>query len=124
MGSLTGSLRRQFQSRTTGASSRRCVACSKEPDTKCADVVSSRSWPKYGILGRVQAMSGQVPEEMEPVLEQERRPARSRSVELAREGRRAQKLDRYEQVIELHQQGVKAADIASRMRIGERTVHR
>jgi len=73
---------------------------------------------------QVQAMSGQVPEEMEPVLEQERRPARSRSVELAREGRRAQKLDRYEQVIELHQQGVKAADIASRMRIGERTVHR
>src|SRR5260370_37079614 len=69
-------------------------------------------------------MSGQVPEEMEAVLEQERRPARSRSVELAREGRRAQKLDRYEQVIELHQQGVKAADIAARMRIGERTVHR
>ena len=61
---------------------------------------------------------------MEPVLEQERRPARSCSVELAREGRRAQKLDRYEQVIELHQQGVKAADIASRIGLGERTVHR
>jgi transposase len=73
---------------------------------------------------QVQAMPEQAPEEMEPVLEQERRPVRSRSVELAREGRRAQKLDRYEQVIELHQQGVKAADIASRMRIGERTVHR
>src|SRR5258708_20579898 len=69
-------------------------------------------------------MSGQVPEEMEPVLEQERRPARSRSVELAREGRRAQKLDRYEEVVELHQQGVKAAEIASRVGIGERTVHR
>ncbi len=73
---------------------------------------------------QVQAMPEQAPEEMEPVLEQERRAARSRSVELAREGRRAQKLDRYEQVSELHQQGVKAADIASRMRIGERTVHR
>src|SRR5260370_21564179 len=73
---------------------------------------------------QVQAMPDEAPEEMEPVLEQVRRPARARSVELARAGRRAQKLDRYEQVIELHQQGVKAADIASRMRIGERTVHR
>src|SRR5260370_6709075 len=73
---------------------------------------------------QVQAMPEQAPEEMEPVLEQVRRPARSRSVELARAGRRAQKLDRYEQVIELHQQGVKAADIASRIGLGERTVHR
>jgi transposase len=60
----------------------------------------------------------------EPVLEEERRPARSISVKLAQEGRRAQKLDRYAQVVELHQQGVKAADIASRVGIGERTVHR
>jgi transposase len=58
------------------------------------------------------------------VLEEERRPARSPSVKLAQVGRRAQKLDRYEQVVELHQQGVKAADIASRVGIGERTVHR
>jgi transposase len=62
--------------------------------------------------------------ETEPVLEEERRPARSKSVKLAQEGRRAQKLDRYTQVIELHQQGVKAADIASRVGIGERTIYR
>lgn len=71
-----------------------------------------------------QATPEQASEEMEPVLEEERRPARSPSVKLAQEGRRAQKLDRYEQVVELHQQGVKAADIASRVGIGERTVHR
>ena len=53
--------------------------------------------------------------ETEPVLEEERHPARSRSVELAQEGQRAQKLDRYEQVVELHNKGLKAADIASRV---------
>ncbi len=73
---------------------------------------------------QTQATPEQEPEETEPVLEEERRPARSPSVKLAQEGRRAQKLDRYEQVVELHQQGVKAADIASRVGIGERTVHR
>ncbi len=73
---------------------------------------------------QTQATPGQEPEETEPVLEEERRPARSPSVKLAQEGRRAQKLDRYEQVVELHQQGVKAADMASRVGIGERTVHR
>jgi transposase len=73
---------------------------------------------------QTQATPEQEPEETEPVLEEERRPARSPSVKLAQEGRRAQKLDRYEQVVELHQKGVKAADIASRVGIGERTVHR
>ncbi|HEX4202822.1 MAG TPA: ISL3 family transposase [Ktedonobacteraceae bacterium] len=73
---------------------------------------------------QVQAIPGQEREETEPVPEEERRPARSRSVEVAQEGRRTQKLDRYTQVVELHHQGVKAADIASRVGIGERTVHR
>jgi Transposase and inactivated derivatives len=71
-----------------------------------------------------QAGPMQEPEATEPMLEEERHPARSMSVKLAQEGRRAQKLDRYEQVVELHQQGVKAADIASRVGIGERTVRR
>src|SRR6266568_3778855 len=73
---------------------------------------------------QIQATTEQEPEEMEPVLEEERRPALSHSFKLAQEGRRAQKLDLYEQMVELHQQGVKAADIASRVGIGERTVHR
>jgi transposase len=73
---------------------------------------------------QVQAGPEQEPEETEPVWEEERRPARSRSVQLAREGRRAQKLDRYTQVVELHQQGLRAADIASRVGISERTIHR
>jgi transposase len=77
---------------------------------------------RHGVQG--QAIPERVPEEREPVLKQALRPARSRSVEVAREGRRAQKLDRYEQMMELHQQGVKVADIASRMGIGERTLHR
>jgi transposase len=72
----------------------------------------------------VQATPEQAREEAEPVPEEERRPPRSRSVELAREGRRAQKLDRYTQVVELHHQGLRAADIAPRVGIGERTVHR
>jgi len=72
----------------------------------------------------VHVMPEQEREEMEPALEEKRRPPRSRSVQLAQQGRRAQKLDRYTQVLELHQQGVKAADIASRVGIGERTVHR
>jgi len=73
---------------------------------------------------QTQTTPEQEPAETEPVLEEERRPARSKSVKLAQVGRRAQKLDRYEQVVELHQHGVKAADIASRVGIGERTVHR
>jgi transposase len=73
---------------------------------------------------QVQTRPVQEQEEIEPMPEEERRPPRSRSVELAREGRRAQKLDRYAQVIELQHQGLRAADIASRVGIGERTVHR
>ncbi len=73
---------------------------------------------------QTQAGPMQEPEATEPMLEEERHPARSMSVKLAQEGRRAQKLDRYEQAVELHQQGVKAADIASRVGIGERTVRR
>ncbi len=72
----------------------------------------------------VQAMPEYEREEAEPVPDEGRRPARSRSVELAREGRRAQKLDRYTQVVALHQQGLRVAVIASRVGIGERTVHR
>jgi transposase len=72
----------------------------------------------------VQAPPEQEREETEPVPEAERRTPRSRSVELAREGRRAQKLDRYTQVVELQQQGLSAGAIASRVGIGERTVYR
>jgi transposase len=72
----------------------------------------------------IQAMPEPEREDREAVPEQERRPPRSRRVELAREGRRAQKLDRYAQVVELHHRGLRATDIASRMGIGERTVHR
>lgn len=50
----------------------------------------------------VQAVPEQEPGERELVPEEERRPARRRLVQLAREGRRAQKLDRYTQVVELH----------------------
>ncbi len=70
----------------------------------------------------VQAMPEQA--EAEPVPEEERHPVRSRSEEQARVARRAQKLDRYTQIIELHDQGLKAADIASRTGISGRTVHR
>src|SRR6266566_1058036 len=64
---------------------------------------------------QVQAMPE--PEEMEPEPEEDKRPARSRGEEQARFARRAQKLDRYEQVIELHDQGLTMADIASRIGI-------
>src|SRR5258706_1565025 len=52
----------------------------------------------------VQAEPSQEREEIEPVPEEERHSARSRSEEQARVARRAQKLDRYEQIIELHEQ--------------------
>jgi transposase len=68
-------------------------------------------------------MPEQKREETDPMPE-EKRPPRGRLVELAREGRRAQKLDRYVQVVELHRQGLRAAEIASRVGIGARTVHR
>src|SRR6266480_1951237 len=70
----------------------------------------------------VQAMPEQA--EAEPVPDEERHPVRSRSEEQARVARRAQKLDRYTQIIELHDQGLKAADIACRTGISGRTVHR
>jgi transposase len=63
-------------------------------------------------------------EDVFPIQEEERRPARSSSVELAHSARHAQKQDRYEQVIELHHQGMKAPDIAHRVGIGERTIYR
>jgi transposase len=72
----------------------------------------------------VQAMPERGREDTEPMLEEERRAPRSRSVEQAQFARRAQKQDRYAQVVELHHQGVKAAEIASRVGIGARTVHR
>lgn len=58
------------------------------------------------------------------MLEEERRPARSRREEQARLARRAQKLDRYEQVLELRNQGLPAADIGTRIGISGRTVRR
>ncbi len=64
------------------------------------------------------------PEETEAALESEQRPARSRREEQARLARRAQKLDRYEQVLELHDQGLTAAGIGSRVGISGRTVQR
>jgi transposase len=73
---------------------------------------------------QVQATPEHEREETEPALEQERLPARSRSEEQARIARRAQKLDRYKQVIELHDQGLRAAEIASRIGISGRTVQR
>src|SRR5712692_2014983 len=72
----------------------------------------------------VQAMPEQGREETEPVLEEEKRPARSRREEQARLARRAQKLDRYEQVLELRDQGLTAADIGSRIGVSGRTVQR
>src|SRR5258708_2156962 len=72
----------------------------------------------------VQTMPEQEREETEPVLEEEKRPARSRGEEQARLARRAQKLDRYEQVLELRDQGLTAADIGSRIGIAGRTVQR
>ncbi len=92
-----------------------------------ADSVSTllarcRAEIRRGLHG--QAEPSQEREETEPVLEEERYAPRSHSVVLAREGRRAQKLDRYTQVVDLHHQGLRAANIASRVGIGERTVHR
>jgi transposase len=62
--------------------------------------------------------------ETEPVLEEEKRPARSRHEEQARLARRAQKLDRYEQALELRDQGLTAAEIGSRIGVSGRTVQR
>lgn len=92
-----------------------------------ADSVSTllarcRAEIRHGL--HVQAMPEQERAEAEPLPDEGKRPARSRGVELARAGRRAQKLDRYTQVVDLHQQGLRAATIASRVGIGERTVHR
>ena len=71
-----------------------------------------------------ETMSEQKRAETEPRLEEEKRPARSRREEQARLARRAQKLDRYEQVLELRDQGLTAADIGSRIGISGRTVQR
>jgi transposase len=72
----------------------------------------------------MQAMPEQERAETEPVLEEEKRPARTRREEEARLARRAQKLDRYEQVLELRDQGLTAADVGSRIGISGRTVQR
>jgi transposase len=73
---------------------------------------------------QLQVIPEQEPAEREPVLEEEKHPARSRGEEQARLARRAQKLDRYQQVLELRDQGLTAADIGSRIGISGRTVQR
>src|SRR5262249_3557457 len=73
---------------------------------------------------QVQLTPEQEPEETIPELDEEKRPIRSRSEEQARLARRAQKLDQYEQAIELHNQGLTGVDIASRVGISGRTVQR
>jgi transposase len=72
----------------------------------------------------VQATPEQERDETEAVPQEERPTVRSRGDEQARVARRAQKLDRYTQVIELHNQGLTAIDIASRIGISGRTVQR
>jgi transposase len=62
--------------------------------------------------------------ETEAVLGEAKRPARSRREEQARLARRAQKLDRYAQVLELRDQGLTAAAIGSRIGVSGRTVQR
>ncbi len=71
-----------------------------------------------------QAQATREPAETDPVPQEEQRPARSRGEEQARLARRAQKLDRYEQVMELHDQGLRVTDIAARVGISGRTVQR
>jgi len=73
---------------------------------------------------QAQAMPEQELEETGPEPEEETRPVRSCGEEQARLARRAQKLDQYEQVIELDNQGLRAVDIASRVGISGRTVQR
>lgn len=51
-------------------------------------------------------------------------PARTHREEEARLARRAQKRDRYEQVLEMHEQGLSAEDIGPRIGISGRTVRR
>ena len=71
-----------------------------------------------------QTMPEQERVETEPMLEEEKRPARSRREEQARLARRDQKLDRYEQVLELRDQGLTTADIGARTGVSGRTVQR
>src|SRR5579864_3032098 len=52
------------------------------------------------------------------------RPKEPAHVQKARLARRAGRYARYQQVVELQDQGMKPKEIARRMRMGERTVHR
>src|SRR5258708_6845682 len=72
--------------------------------------VSRRCWLAVGTRIRRGLHVQATPEqgEAEPIPEEERHPARSRSEEQARVARRAQKLDRYTQIIEFHEQGLPA----------------
>jgi transposase len=72
----------------------------------------------------ISARPEQETKETEPILEEENRPVRSCREEEARLARRAQKLDRYQQVLELHDQGLTAAEIGSRIGMSGRTVQR
>jgi transposase len=76
------------------------------------------------IRGALQGKSAREAKKTEPSVEEEKRPARSCQEEAARLARRAQKRDRYEQVLELHNQGLGTADIGSRVGISGRTVQR
>jgi transposase len=77
---------------------------------------------RHGLQGQTRPVQERT--ETEPVLEEEKRPARSRREEQACLARRAQKLDRYEQILELRDQGLTATAIGSRMGISGRTVQR
>ena len=62
--------------------------------------------------------------ETELTFEEENRPVRTRREEEARLARRSHQLDRDAQVLELHEQGLTAAEIGSQIGIAGRTVQR
>jgi transposase len=81
-----------------------------------------RSEIRHTLHGQSRPVQEQA--EMEPMLEEEKHPARSRREEQARLARRAQKLDQYEQVLELRDQELTTTDIGSRIGVSGRTVQR
>jgi len=81
-----------------------------------------RSEIRHTLQGQSRPVQEQA--EMEPMLEEEKHPARSRREEQARLARRAQKLDQYEQVLELRDQELTTTDIGSRIGVSGRTVQR
>jgi DNA-binding NarL/FixJ family response regulator len=86
-----------------------------------AACVSVQLTQSLGKLRRAEQAAANTAEEEQHSLVQQSHP-RTRAEKRTQQVRRDERMDRYEQIVALHSQGMKSADIATQVGMAERTV--